>query len=201
MGTNIINFIPSPTYYNIGITPVSDQSENTKEMKERYKKDVGLGGRASRGVGTRWGLREKTAVKWGVFETSDSIQYDNTDMTYDEATVDKFVIKCLVVSNSEQKEGHIEKQIVFEIFEKFCDLNDVQLQQLDPSRAASNRQGELADIITELTGVETGRPSDHETRTPSYYNIGLTRFGLELYQLDDEVIKQHSEFVASESNC
>ena len=179
---------------------MSDQSKNTDEMKERYKKNISLGGRASRGVGNPDGLREKTAVKWGVFETSDSIQYESTDMTQDEATVDKFIIKCLVVSDSEQREFYIEKQKVFKIFEKFCDLNDVKLQMLDSSRAASNRQGELAEIITELTGVETGRPSDHEKRTPSYYNIGLSIFGNELYHVDDEVIKEHSEFVDSESN-
>ena len=164
---------------------MASTGENTNELNVRYKNDVLLGGRADK-------MRAKTKIKRDVFKTTDKIEYEDPNMTHDEATVDKFIIKCLIIADSEEKKCYIEKHRVFELFEKFCKLNDVKLQLLDPSRAKSNRQGELVNIITALTGVETGRPSDHEKRTPSYYNVQISTLGRYLETIDSDLIKKHS---------
>ena len=134
-----------------------------------------------------WGSKRK--LERGIFNNYWGLDYDKKEMTADEAAVHQFAIEYLKISEPGKKDPRVPQSKVFKTFEKWLLANDFELNELDPSNPKSHRQKVFSDILTEFTGVETGRPKIDGSRPKAYYGMDLSKLGKHLIVIADHFIE------------
>jgi len=106
------------------------------------------------------------------------------DFDVDRDAVRQFVDEYCEVDLDAGKKVKLSREELFNAFINWSEMNGLSLNRLHESIPDSTRKRVLKETLTDIAGVDTGRPKINGKKTSAYYSINMTDSGYDLLKTE-----------------